>query len=448
MKMLRAGRRIRRAWQKVTIATVLAAVLATSAGAQSPADAGHPGPITLEEALHLFRTRGFDLIIADALIVGAQGDMAVAHSIANPSLSISRGSSFNYDPSLCEGCSSRSISGGVTDQAAISDALSGKRRLRVAVAQAALESTKRSRADVERTLEFTVKQQVLQAELAKQSLGYARESQRLATDTLNLVDTRYKAGAVSEADVARAEVQKLEADQAADMAEQTSESAKAGVAFLLGYKDTPPDLDFADDLTHSGAADLANASRETFLERARAERPDFAAARFQVQRAHAALDLAKRQRVPDFFPSVQYAREGSGQNAIQPPTLTFGVSASLPVFYRYQGEIAKAEGDLRTQETVLNKIDAQIGSDVSTAYAVLTSARSRTSRMESRLLTRAALARDLVRLQYQKGATSLFEFLDAQRTFLGTQTEYLQTLNDYWTAVFQLEQATGTELHR
>ena len=54
-------------------------------------------------------------------------------------------------------------------------------------------------------------------------------------------------------------------------------------------------------------------------------------------------------------------------------------------------------------------------------------------------------ARDLVRLQYEKGAASLFEFLDAQRAFLATQLEYMQALNDYWSAAFQLEQATATE---
>ena len=66
--------------------------------------------------------------------------------------------------------------------------------------------------------------------------------------------------------------------------------------------------------------------------------------------------------------------------------------------------------------------------------------------MEGSLLERAGRARDLVRFQYEKGAASLFEFLDAQRTFLATRTEYLQNLNDYWSAVFQLEQATGMEL--
>ncbi len=143
---------------------------------------------------------------------------------------------------------------------------------------------------------------------------------------------------------------------------------------------------------------------------------------------------------------MQFSQEGHGQSAIQPPTITFGISATLPLFNRYRGEVAHARADLQTQEVSQKKVEAQIASDVSTAFSAFTRASSRLTRMKGRLLDRSARARDLVRLQYEKGAASLFELLDAQRTFLGTQNEYLQTLNDYWMAVFQLEQATGVEL--
>jgi len=379
--------------------------------------------LTLNDALRIFRERGFDLAIANASIASAQGDVTIAGAVANPSLSLGRESP-------------RGIDAGITDQAAISDAVSGKRNLRIAVARAALDATRYSRDDVERTLELALKQQVLQAELAKRALEFARESQNLNTETLALVNTRYSAGAVSEADVARAEVQKLEAEQAVEVAQQTYAVARANVAYLLGDRDTPADLDFADELTHS--AKVADASRDTLLDIARAHRPDLAASRMQVERAETAVTLARRLRVPDFFPSLQYSQQ----------TVTLSVSAAPPLLYRYRGELAKAEADLRTQQTTVNKIDAQIGADVSSAYAALTSAHDRVARMEDRLLARAARARDLVRLQYEKGAASLFEYLDAQRTFLGTRNEYLQNLNDYWTAVFELEQATGTELHQ
>jgi cobalt-zinc-cadmium efflux system outer membrane protein len=402
-------------------------------------------PLTLDEALRLFRERGFDLLIADAAVKSAEADVVASSAIANPSLSLSRGSSSTYDPTLCAGCSNTSISGGVTDQGATSDLVTGKRRLRMSIARALLGVAGRSRADIERMLEFSVKQQLLQAELAKQALGNAREAQGLSSETLRLVEIRYRAGAVSEADVARSEVQKLEADQAVDVAAQTLAVAKSNLAYLLGYGDDRTAFDVADDLTR--AVHVADVSRDELLREAKSRRPDLAGTALQVERAHSSLELARRQRLPDFFPSLSYSQEGRGQNAIQPPTVTFGVSTTLPLFYRYRGEITKAEADLRTQETVRRKIDAQVTSDVSAAFASLVSARDRVSRMESRLLQRSARARDLVRLQYEKGAASLFEFLDAQRTYLGTQSEYLQTLNDYWTAVFQLEQATAMELH-
>jgi len=66
--------------------------------------------------------------------------------------------------------------------------------------------------------------------------------------------------------------------------------------------------------------------------------------------------------------------------------------------------------------------------------------------MEGGLLERARRARELVSVQYQKGAASLLDFLDAQRTFIATNVEYLQDLALYWGAVFKLEQAVGEDL--
>src|ERR1700690_3598710 len=46
-----------------------------------------PPVISLDEALALFRKHGFDLIIADAQIESARGDVTAAGAIANPTAS-------------------------------------------------------------------------------------------------------------------------------------------------------------------------------------------------------------------------------------------------------------------------------------------------------------------------------------------------------------------------
>jgi cobalt-zinc-cadmium efflux system outer membrane protein len=92
------------------------------------------------------------------------------------------------------------------------------------------------------------------------------------------------------------------------------------------------------------------------------------------------------------------------------------------------------------------KTTAQVTSDVRTAFIGVTTSRKLIERMESRLLGQARKARDIVTRQYTAGAISLTDLLDAQRTFIATNIEYLGDLAQYWTAVFQLEQAVGEEL--
>jgi len=66
--------------------------------------------------------------------------------------------------------------------------------------------------------------------------------------------------------------------------------------------------------------------------------------------------------------------------------------------------------------------------------------------MEKQLKPAAERAFSITRLQYDKGAATLMDFLDAQRTYIATNVEYLQDLANYWTAVYQVEEAVGMEL--
>jgi len=84
--------------------------------------------------------------------------------------------------------------------------------------------------------------------------------------------------------------------------------------------------------------------------------------------------------------------------------------------------------------------------DVETSFGGYQASRRLVERMEGRLLDRAHRTRDLVELQYKKGAASLLEYLDAQRTYIAINLEYLQDLTGYWGAVFQLEAAVASEL--
>jgi cobalt-zinc-cadmium efflux system outer membrane protein len=264
-----------------------------------------------------------------------------------------------------------------------------------------------------------------------------------------LIQTRYNAGAISEADLARIRTAKLESDQAVDTTLQNYRATQVGLAFLLGVRSSVPDFEVDEPalLHYSAPTTVGNLSKETLLQSAFENRPDLRAIRFQQQRAESSISLAKRMVVPDIALNLAYTQQGTVEGvAITPPTVTFAISAPLPILYQQQGEIQKAEADYRTQSLQYAKVQATVASDIETAHVAFTSAEQLVKRMESGgLLESARRARDLVSIQYQKGAASLLEFLDAQRTYIGTNVEYLQDLTLYWTAVFKLEQAVGTK---
>jgi cobalt-zinc-cadmium efflux system outer membrane protein len=127
--------------------------------------------------------------------------------------------------------------------------------------------------------------------------------------------------------------------------------------------------------------------------------------------------------------------------------MTLGISMPLPVFYHLEGELRQAQARDDTNALQQAKTTAQVVSDVSTAYAAYATSRRLVERMETGDLLRSAkVARDVTRLQFDKGAATLTDYLTALQAYIATNVEYIGDLSNYWTAVFQLEEASGIEL--
>jgi cobalt-zinc-cadmium efflux system outer membrane protein len=252
---------------------------------------------------------------------------------------------------------------------------------------------------------------------------------------------------MNEADLATIQVAALESEQALDMAGQSLRAAKVAVAFLLGFRTLVPDYQVdRKELDYAVPGKLATATRESLLDDALNHRPDLAAFNQQIQRAGAGLRLAKRNVFPDIGLGVTYSANGSGDTNISPPNGSINLTFTPPLLYFQSGEIRKAEADLITQQVLRQKAEAQAVSDVETAWGQLLATRKLVERMEKSLLERAQKARDLIKFQYEHGAASLLDLLNAQRTYTATRGEYAQDLASYWTALSQLEQATAEDL--
>jgi cobalt-zinc-cadmium efflux system outer membrane protein len=265
-------------------------------------------------------------------------------------------------------------------------------------------------------------------------------------ELLELTRVRLHAGAISEADVVKAETAALVAAQDASAAAEDATTARADLAYLLGVRGVAPLFTVdAGVLALAPRPALVRAQPARLLARAREVRPDLKAAAAQVAAAESGLTLAHRQRFPAATLSVQGAGQGQGQDAIAPPTLTVGLALVPPLLYQYQGEIGRARAERSARRLELAKVEAQVATEVESARAAYAATSERVVRARDALVPSARRARDIVRIQYEKGAASFLELLDAQRTFIEVQRDALLQAADHAVALFQVERAVGRE---
>lgn len=449
------------------IVAVFVGVVARSAAAEPiPSSPELPSPLSLDDAVRIFKTRGLDLLIADANTKSAEGMVTSAGAVANPVVNPAVGNAITYADTaygrancLQNGavCTPWVFNLGISDSAALADWMSGKRDLRLKVARNALAAAKLSRADAERTLTFQVKAAYVQVAQAALAYKFAKDVAETETTTLRKFQDRYTRGAIHEGDLQRIEVNKLEAEHARDGAEVTLRSARLDLALLVGVRGTVPDFEVDTKVLdfHVPLA-LQSPTEPALMRLAFDHRPDLRSLGYLRTSADAQVALVRRQRFPDVQLGANYQWGGYGGLSTNGPVgqqvLTFGLTFPLPVFSQLEGELRQAEARQDTMALAHAKGTAQVANDVASGVAALLGARKQVERMEGPrrdgggILTSAKGAFEILALQYEKGAASLTDYLDALRTYIATKNEYFQDLANYWTAVYQLEAAVAVEL--
>lgn len=425
-----------------------------------------PPTLTLQEALRLFHMRGLDLLIADAQVRSAEGQVLAAGAVPNPVMNSSVGNAITYSNNahsqsdcLVNGsqCTPWVFNVGISDSAALEDSITGKRDLRLRVARNALAAAKMGRADAERSIAFQVKTAFLQVAQAELAYKFAKEVAATNVTTLQKFQDRLSGGSVNLGDLQRIETQKLEADQATDRALQNVREARVALAFLLGVRGEVPDFDVDPAiLDYSVPLALSDATEVGLLRMAFDHRPDLSQLGYMMASSQAQLELIKRQRFPDVTLGVNYSWGGFGGTStngpVGPQILTFGLTVPLPVFYQLQGETRQAEAAYDANTLAHAKLTSQVVNDVASGFAQYAGAKRLVERMEGPrrpnggLLQSAKGAFDIIAIQYESGSANLTDYLDALRTYIATKIEYFSDLTSYWTAVYQLEQAVAMDL--
>jgi cobalt-zinc-cadmium efflux system outer membrane protein len=308
-----------------------------------------------------------------------------------------------------------------------------KRQRRLQAAKDITAQTRSQVADNERSLMFNLATQFVNAQLAESTLELAEQDLKSFQQTVDLSQIRYKAGAISEDDQLKIKLQLLQFETDFQQAQLARVQALSDLRQLLGYESVSEDYDVAGQFDYQPV----KGNVEDMQLKALQNRPDLRAAQQGVTAAKSQYELQKAIAKVDITGQVNYTHV-SGLN-----TASFFGSIPLKIFDRNQGEITHATYAITQAQEQQKATSEQVMTDVHDAYQGLRTNDKVVILYRSGYLEVAQKDRDISQYAYQRGAASLLDFLDAERSYRATQLAYRQALAAYLLAVEQLREAVG-----
>jgi outer membrane protein, heavy metal efflux system len=307
-----------------------------------------------------------------------------------------------------------------------------QRRLQAARDQTAV--TRAQITDAERTLAFNVGQQFVSVLLAESTLQFATQDLQGFQQVVDISEAQLKAGFIGEGDYLKIKLQLLQFQTDVSSARLAKTQALVALRESLGYNAVPANYDVVGDLAYQPL----KAKLDDLQLRAMRERPDFRAAELGITAAQSQVRLAQANAKVDVTGTYDFTHVAG--------EYTSSIFANFPlaIFDRNQGEIARTRYALTQAQQQQEAASDTVLSDVANAFEAVRSNDEVVQLYTSGYLKQAQDSRDISEYAYKRGAASLLDYLDAERSYRSIQLAYRQALASYMTALEQLKEAVGT----
>lgn len=317
-----------------------------------------------------------------------------------------------------------------------------KRELRLESAQKATAIAVSGQSDLERGLLFTLRSAFVGTLQAKAVLQLATDNLQAWDKVLNISRNRFDAGGIARIDFDRLDLQRVQFESDLQTAEVNLRTAKIQLLMLLNDR-IPVEqfelqglFDYNDELL----------PLDEFRKIAMDNRPDLRAALQAVDKAKTDHTLAVSNGSTDPTFSAWYSYNPSFNNPNAQQTLGASVTIPLRIFDRNQGEKLRTQLDIDRHQKLLDAMQAQVFSDVDTAYATVNSSVILLRPYKNKYLEEAVRVRDTVKFSYEHGGAALVDFLNAEQEYRSIQLNYLNLVGSYLVAASQLNLAVGREV--
>jgi cobalt-zinc-cadmium efflux system outer membrane protein len=291
--------------------------------------------------------------------------------------------------------------------------------------------------DLERGLIYNLRSAFVQTLQAKAVLQVSKDNLEYYDRVLKISYDRFKAGDIAQIDYDRLELQRVQYESDLQTALVNLRTEKIQMLMLLNDRTPVEQFDIVGVFDFNDQIDDLDSYRRIALD----NRPDLKAAAQAVDKAQTDYKLAVANGSTDPTLSLDVGRN-------PPIDFYFGVDVEIPlrIFDRNQGNKLHTKLDITRNEKLKDAAEAQVFSDVDSAYATLASNLTLLKPYKEKYLAQAVRVRDTILFSYQHGGASLLDFLNAESDYRSVQLNYVNLVGSYLTAAAQLNQAVGREV--
>jgi outer membrane protein TolC len=298
----------------------------------------------------------------------------------------------------------------------------GKRGLREQVASFEQQQAEARLGRVHLSLEAQVRRAYLDFVLTRDQLALLIELQSLWQQAEAAARTRYEAGQAPQSDLLRAQLEQARLEQRRWVLEADVANRLAVINRLRVH---PPDEPLMTPARLDGTADPIPAGAEAAAQDAEARSPELKLARLGVEQSGRRVDLARRERWPDFSVTAGIMPRGS-----LVPMWQLGFNISLPIWVgRKQGKAVEENEARQVSEAQGEEAIRQVVQLRARERAALLEALIRTNRhYRGGVLPLSDATRRSTVAQYNVGRLPFASVLEAFGSYVADRGSYLESV--------------------
>lgn len=271
---------------------------------------------------------------------------------------------------------------------------------------------------------------------AQRAMEAAQEVEQLAEKTMATANALLEAKSIPRSELLQARMQLETVRISKDEAAHRYDAAWRQLRTMVGVPELQP-VPLAGNLE----GQIPDLDEETCWHRLVSESPQLRASESELDQGRAELRSAQAQAIPN----VTLQTVTDYDRVTHSTTVSTLVAFPLPVHNRNQGNIDKAQADIRVDQAEISRVKLVLRDQLADSFRRYQTSRTQAERFQAEIVPSSKEALNFTRQAFEAGELSFRDVLQAQQAYTESRLAYFEALTEMHKVVAEIDglQLTG-----